>query len=194
LQPINETGYQVEAFYSFPDFSMLTFNHTIAINDFGSQFIFQEYFLEYDFRLPGDHNTRLFLDYAEDPFKLEARRISTGAYVEWKISPSGLLNTYYEYQTFARSESQVYNHVAVLGITLHPKLAVNLTGEISNDPFLTENEFRTWLGGNLRYQLNHRNTIQLFGGQKRGGPACNAGICYEVLDFTGVEFRLTSRF
>jgi len=194
LQPINETGYQVEAFYSFPDFSMLTFNHTIAINDFGKQFVFQEYFLEYDFRLAGDHHTRVFLDYAEDPFKLEARRISSGAYVEWKISPSGLLNTYYEYQTFSRLESQVYNHVAVLGLTLHPKLAVNLTGEISNDPFLTEKEFRTWLGGNLRYQLNNRNTIQLFGGQRRGGPACNAGICYEVLDFTGVEFRLVSRF
>jgi hypothetical protein len=194
LQPDNETGYQIEAFYSFPDFSMLTFNHTIAINEFGRQFIFREFFLEYDFKIRGDHHFRLFADYAEDPFKLEENRISTGAYIEWNISPSHLLNTYYEYQTFDRTDNQVYNHVAVLGITLLPKLAVNLTGEMSNDPFLTEKAFRTWLGGNLRYQLNNRNTLQLFAGQRRGGPACNAGICYEVLDFEGVEIRLTSRF
>jgi hypothetical protein len=194
LQPDNETGYQIEAFYSFPDFSMLTFNHTIAINEFGRQFIFREYFLEYDFKIRGDHHFRLFADYAEDPFKLEENRISAGAYIEWNISPSHLLNTYYEYQTFDRTDNQVYNHVAVLGLTLLPKLAINLTAEMSNDPFLVENDFRTWLGGNLRYHLNNRNTLQLFAGQRRGGPACNAGICYEVLDFEGMEVRLTSRF
>jgi hypothetical protein len=34
----------------------------------------------------------------------------------------------------------------------------------------------------------------MFTGRRRGGPACNAGVCYEVLDFYGVEFRFTTRF
>jgi hypothetical protein len=80
---------------------------------------------------------------------LAENRISAGAYIEWNISSSHLLNTYYEYQTFDRTENQVYNHVAVLGLTLLPKLAVNLTAEMNNDPFLVEKDFRTWLGGNL---------------------------------------------
>lgn len=43
LQPQNETGYQVELFYTFPDLSALTFNNSLAINTFGQRFVFQEY-------------------------------------------------------------------------------------------------------------------------------------------------------
>ena len=50
LQPLNETGVQLEAFYSFPNFSTLTVNHTRATNDFGAKTTFEEYFVEYDFK------------------------------------------------------------------------------------------------------------------------------------------------
>ena len=36
---------------------------------------------------------------------------------------------------------------------------------------------------------NRKNTIQLFAGKRRGGPACTSGICYEVLDFKGAEIK-----
>jgi len=66
--------------------------------------------------------------------------------------------------------------------------------ELTNDSYITEDNHKVWLGANFKYQLNKQNSIQLFAGSRRGGPACNAGICYEVLDFKGVEIRLTSRF
>lgn len=82
----------------------------------------------------------------------------------------------------------------IAGYSYQSKWIVNLVSELSNDQFLTSKPFKYWLGTNLKYQVNNANSLVLFGGQRRGGPACNAGICYEVLDFKGVEIRWNYRF
>ncbi len=194
LQPINETGYQIELFYTFSDFSTLTLNNTIAINDLNKKFIFQEYFAAYDFTLFRKHDIKLFADFAEDPFKEEMHRISSGVYADWKTSGVTTIKTDYEFQTFSRSGNRVYNHVLSLGYAYKSKISASLIAEISNDPFLTDATKKTWLGTNVKYQINNKNNIQIFAGQRRGGPACNAGVCYEVLDFSGVEVRINTRF
>jgi hypothetical protein len=196
LQPLNEKGYQLEVFYTFTDLSTLTFNHTLAVNSFGKKFIFQEYFLEYDFSFYEKHDVRLFADYAEDPFKLEEHRVSAGSYLEWKVLRASTLTTNYEFQMFDRLGEKVQNHMLLLGYAYKSKFVFNIIGEYSNDLFLLDDNksFKVWFGSNIKYQLNPENSIQLFAGQRRGGPACNAGVCYEVLDFYGVELRLMSRF
>ena len=195
LQPLNEKGSQVEVYYTFADLSTLTFNNTIAINDFDKRYVFQEYFAEYDFTLNDKHEVKLFADYAEDPFTLQQQRISAGSYFEWKVFKSSSLKTEYEFQTFKRSGENVQNQVLTLGYAWKSKIIGNIIGEYSTDPFLIEKgTSRLWIGANLKYQINAKNSVQLFAGQRRGGPACNAGICYEVLDFKGVEVRITSRF
>jgi len=93
-----------------------------------------------------------------------------------------------------RSGEKVHNHVLSLGYNHKSKLLFNITGEISNDPFLVEEEFKTWIGTNIKYQINSKHNLLLFAGQRRGGPACNSGVCYEVLDFYGVEVRYNVRF
>ena len=195
LQPLNEKGYQVEAYYTFPDLSTITFNNTIAINDFDKRYVFQEYFAEYDFTLNDKHDVKLFADYAEDPFTQQQHRISAGSYFEWKVFKSSILKTEYEFQSFKRSGENVQNQVLTLGYAWKSKIIGNVIGEYSTDPFLIEKgTSRLWIGANLKYQINAKNSVLLFAGQRRGGPACNAGICYEVLDFKGVEVRITSRF
>jgi len=194
LQPINETGYQLEVFYTFSDFSTLTLNNTIAINDLNEKFVFQEYFAAYDFTIFQKHDIKLFADFAEDPFKEEKHRISSGTYAEWKTGGVSTIKTDYEFQTFSRSGSRVYNHVMSLGYAYKSKISITLITEITNDPFLTDATKKTWVGSNLKYQINNKNSIQIFAGQRRGGPACNAGVCYEVLDFSGVEVRFNTRF
>ena len=195
LQPTNEKGYQIEAFYTFADASTMVLNNTMAVNNFGSKKVFQEIFAEYSFEMNEKHDLKVFADLAQDPFKLEANRISTGFYGDWKISKKSSIKTDYEFQTFTRSSSAVQNHVLALTYSYKSKFAINFTGELSNDPFLIETKpTRLWLGTNLKYQLNNANTLSLFAGQRRGGPACNAGVCYEVLDFTGVELRFATRF
>jgi hypothetical protein len=194
LQPANETGYQFEMFYTFDDLSTLTANNTLAVNDFGEVYRFREYFLEYDFMLAETHDMKIFTDYAEDPFKLEEHRISAGAYMEWKVFKNSSLKTDYEFQTFDRLVESYQNHVLVLGYSYKSKLIFNIVSEYSNDSFIVEEGFRTWFGANVKYQVNNGNSLQLFAGERRGGPACNAGVCYEVLDFSGIELRFSSRF
>jgi len=194
LQPINETGYQLELFYTFADLSTLTFNNTLARNDFGEIFKFTEYFIEYNFNVFDLHEIKLFTDYAKDPFKLEEWRVSAGGYAAWKVSKHSSLRTNYEFQTFSRLNENVQNHVIVLGYSYRSKFIFNLETEYSDDSYITDEDSKIWIGVNARYRLNNSHSLQLFAGERRGGPACNAGVCYEVLDFKGVELRITSRF
>jgi hypothetical protein len=194
LQPQNETGYQVELFYTFPNLSILTFNNSMAINTFGKRFVFQEYFIEYDFTVIEKHDAKVFADYADDPFKLEENRISAGMSADWKLFKTSAIRTDYEFQTFKRLNENYQNHVLVLGYAFKSKLICSLVAEFSNDSFIVTNDSKIWFGGNVKYQVNKNNSLQIFAGERRGGPACNAGVCYEVLDFKGAEVRLTSRF
>jgi hypothetical protein len=195
-QPINESGYQIEAFYTLENSSVITFNHAVAINDLGTKkFTFREYFTEYSFPIKNKHDAKIFVDYAIDPLKEEKDRISLGAYFDWKNSEKSSLKTEFEFQTFDRNGISTQNYVIILGYSWQSKWIFNVVNELSNDPFLlTSKPNRFWIGSNLKYQINNKNNIVLFGGQRRGGPACNAGICYEVLDFEGVEIRWNYRF
>jgi Family of unknown function (DUF6029) len=193
-QPLNESGYQIEAYYTFPDSSVLTLNNALAKNELNKDFIFQEYFAEYSFTTATHHDVKLFVDYAQDPFKEQSDRISTGIYADWKIAENASFKTEYEFQYFDRAGTAVQNQVLTLGYAFKSKWIFSLVTELSNDQFLTDKSWKIWLGGNLKYQINNENSLQLFAGQRRGGPACNAGICYEVLDYEGVELRWTTRF
>ena len=193
-QPLNESGFQIEAYYTFPDSSVLTFNNAISKNDFGKKFIYQEYFAEYDFTTPNEHTIKIFVDYAEDPFKLQRNRISSGTYIEWKVSEKSSIKTEIEFQHFNREDERVQNQIINLGYAYKSKWIFSLITELSNDSFLTDKSWKTWFGSNVKYQIKNGNSLQLFIGQRRGGPACNAGICYEVLDYEGVELRWTTRF
>ncbi len=195
LQPTNEKGYQLEVYYTFADNSNLVFNHTLAINQLNTKKTFQELFAEYSFSLNNKHDMKLFADLAQDPFKLESDRISTGIYSAWMLNNKSTLKLDYEFQTLNRLSKTVQNHVFGISYSFKSKLALNLIAELSNDPFLINTKpTRVWIGTNMQYKLNSKNSIQLFAGQRRGGPACNAGVCYEVLDFKGLELRFNTRF
>ncbi|XOV94937.1 MAG: DUF6029 family protein [Bacteroidota bacterium] len=78
MNAANETGYQLEAFYNFPGkeedipgSTVLTLNHTLAINDFGRRFVFQEYFVELASSINEINDYKLFVDYAADPLKVK---------------------------------------------------------------------------------------------------------------------------
>ncbi len=196
VQPISEQGIQAELYYSFANGSVLTLNNTIAINTLAKELLYREYFAEYSFTLNGKHDTKLFFDYAEDPFKLEVGRTSAGAYTDWQILSGSVVSANYEFQTFRRTGVSVFNHVFIAGYNYKSKFNISVVTESSTDGYIMKNNEtqRFWFGANAGYKINSNNTVTVFGGQRRGGPACQAGVCYEVLDFAGVELRITSRF
>lgn len=195
--PDSEDGYQIDLFYSFDNGSVLNLNHSRANNDFGSfSPVFHQYFLEWSSSLGPDNNYKLYLDYSRDGLKSEPNRLSVGLYNDFKLSDKLRFLPEFELQQIDRFEEKLYNQFYSLGFSYNSKLNFNFEIEITNDPFLLENEDTKTLypGMNMRYKLNRNHTAQMFVGQRRGGPACSAGVCYEILDFRGLELRLSSRF
>ena len=126
LQPSNETGYQLEMFYTFDDFSKLTANHTLAVNDFGRKTTFQEYFLEYSFSVSDNADMKFFADYAQDEFKLEENRFTTGVNTDFKVSKQSSFKFDYEFQTFRRLGQSTQNHALGLGYAFKSKIIFGL--------------------------------------------------------------------
>ena len=193
----DESGIQVEAYYSFKNGSRLLANYARAKNELFSTFVFNEYFSEYTF-YPGKSTLTLFADYSSDEFRREPVRYSTG--VVWELAMknawSSLLEI--EYQHINREglfPALINNYVLIAGLSHSPKLSFSAVIEMSDDPRLVNTKpQRFWFGADLSYKINRHNTLSVFAGQRRGGPACNSGVCYEVLDFEGVELRFKSKF
>ncbi len=196
--PLDETGYQLDLYYSLNDISSINFNHALAVNEFGnSTFTFQEYYVEWSNALNERTDYKIFIDYAEDPFKAESQRVSLGAYWDFALGESMRISPEIEFQTFDRSGQRVNNHSYALGWQVDKKLFFSLIVEGTTDTFLifdADAAQRWYVGSNIRIKPNYKHTLNLFIGERRGGPLCNAGVCYEILDFKGMELRWTARF
>ncbi|WP_430932947.1 DUF6029 family protein [Saccharicrinis sp. 156] len=192
LQPTNESGIQLEAFYQPGLFSLLTFNYTYARNRFVREFNYNEWFFEFSGVGIYDGDLKLFADYALDPLKNEDKRISAGFYMDSPLCKKWGLIVEGEGQKFERLDTHVQNYLLGLTIRNKSKFYLGLNTEWSNDRFVSESD-KWWVGCSARYKLNSKNSVQLFVGERRGGPACSAGVCYEVLDFKGMEIRWSAR-
>ncbi len=200
---LDERGIQIELFYSIDDNNRLTFNHSRGENNFVTTFKFEEYFLEWyaDF---SSLQLKTFVDYASDDFKLEDSRIAAGVYLTKPLQKRWVVSLETEAQQIKRSFEgvpKVENFYAGLIFSKSSKFSAALIWEFTNDEFITDlpstskvEKKQHYFSTNLSYKPNYKNTIQLFAGERRGGPACTSGICYEVLDFKGVEIRWSKRF
>jgi len=204
-QLIDESGIQVEGFYSFKNRGHLVFNYTSSLNELFESYRFNEIFLEYSFYAGQKSNVSLFADYASDEFKSENTRYAAGGVWDLQVGGGWTTQLHLEYQFIEREftdKDMMHNGVVILGLSKSSKLSVSMVWELSNDPYLTdrpdtedmETGLRHWPGLNASYRINPTNTISVFAGKRRGGPACTSGICYEVLDFEGVEIRLKTKF
>ncbi|MFA9390752.1 MAG: DUF6029 family protein [Prolixibacteraceae bacterium] len=189
----DESGYQLEAFYRLKNDAFLTFNHALASNHFGNtDFLFYEFFLEGYFPQKNGQ-VKTFLDYSSDEFTSEANRYSAGVYYTRTLSKGWALSVETEVQSSSRNSDRFTNAYFGLIASQSTKFSAGLLFEISTDPFLLDEgeASKKFPGISLAYRINTKNNIQLFAGNRRGGPACTSGICYEVLDFRGVELRYT---
>ena len=199
----NERGLQFEAFYAPVASHFLTFNYALAQNRLnGSDFYFNEYFLEWQYTTTSGGTLKVFADYSKDEIKFEVDRLTGGLYY---------LNNFYKLwsfmfeseiqkitRAFPQSSDDFVNSYVGIGVNRSTSLSLSFILEFTNDPVHADlpntnavEDQRFYPGVNLLYKPDRRNTLQLFAGERRGGPACTAGICYEVLDFKGVELKWT---
>lgn len=204
-QLLDESGIQLEAYYTFKNHEHLVVNYSRSLNQFWKEFVFSEVFVEYSFYPGQKNNVTLFADYASDQFKSENTRYATGGVWEYSVIGTWSTQLHLEYQYMERvivETATIQNAVVILGVSNSPGLSISAIWELSNDPFLNdrpdtpevETSYRHWPGIEASYRINPTNTLSLFAGKRRGGPACTSGICYEVLDFEGVEIRFKTKF
>lgn len=193
-QPQNEKGYQIEMLVYFNNESTLTLNHSLAINEPAKRFIFQEYFAEYSFQFKEKTNLKFFVDYAKDPFKLQFYRWSGGGSLSQKLNKKLGLQLDYEYQIFKSELQTGYNQVYQLNFFNGSQFSSYLIAEVSNDQLLINKPLKTWLGAGGKVKINNNHSLSLFLGERRGGPACTSGVCYEIFDFRGLETRWAMRY
>lgn len=201
----SEKGVQAEAFYSFEEGHSLVANYAYTVNNVANRETYREYFIEGSYKVNHQLSIKSFFDFATDEPKLQDNRVSVGLITDKSFSNSQNLILDLQYQIFDEDfqSQKIKNYFASLAFGLNSNFNISAVFEATTQPGLTDNpttfpaietNTRTWLGFNSLYRVNTSNTIALFVGKRRGGPACTSGICYEILDFEGVEFRITSRF
>ncbi|MGW8317519.1 MAG: DUF6029 family protein, partial [Bacteroidales bacterium] len=196
----DESGYQVELFYRFSNNGMMTLNNAMAKNEIvaGDASVFREFFAEYQFPAGRKISGSVFVDYARDPLVNENDRYTSGFSVSvfhQKLSSEFETELQYTKRTVAETNTFLD---AFMAYTLSKGTSFSIAAilEFTNDPFLVDagRHQNFYPGISISYRPNNHHQFLIFLGKRRGGPACNSGVCYDVLDFEGVEIRLTSRF
>jgi hypothetical protein len=190
--PQSERGYQLEAIFFFNDLSALTINHALAINQIGGKQVYREYFIEYQKDLSSIWNTKVFMNYAIDPIQLQTLRLSTGVYSNLILEEGTSLDLEWEYQRFDNAIQTGFNQFYGIAFSSGNKFSTFLNIEASNDQLIIEQPYKLWIGGGGKFKVGKNQSLTFFAGERRGGPACTAGICYNVLDFKGFELRWSS--
>jgi hypothetical protein len=196
----DESGYQVELFYRFRNNGMMTLNNSMAKNEIvaGNASVFREFFAEYQFPAGRQFSGSVFVDYAIDPLVNEDNRYTSGFSVSaFHQRLSSEFETELQYTERTVNETISFMD-AFIAYTLSKGTTFSVTAilEFTNDPFQVEADRNQnfYPGISISYRPNSHHQFLVFLGKRRGGPACNSGVCYDVLDFEGVEIRLTSRF
>ncbi|NQU84384.1 MAG: hypothetical protein HQ541_01365, partial [Mariniphaga sp.] len=200
----DESGVQAEIFIRPSDKNLITLNYSQALNQFGQDIIFKEFFAELNSEINKSSNLEIFGDYSSDELTLEKHRFASGVnYSHLVNKQKWLLTTEFEFQhvrrntDFQKSYSNIYGGLIISNST---KFSAVLIWEFTNDKIKADlantdkiESKRHFPGVNILYKPTSKHTFQLFAGERRGGPACTSGICYEILDFKGIELRITTR-
>ncbi|NJM15471.1 MAG: hypothetical protein HC896_08940 [Bacteroidales bacterium] len=194
----NEEGYQLEAYVNVFTDDQITLNHSRAVNQLGKKFKFYEYFAEY-YLTANDLNFKFFADYSVDELELDDLRLTGGFDANYVISYPYSINLAIEHQAIDRDKLNQHglnNVFYQVGLASSTKYSVAFLYEQTSDPsFLGQGQKkRNYYAGSFSYRPGPAHSVSVFAGERRGGPACTSGICYEVLDFKGVEVRYKLNF
>ncbi len=201
----DESGLQLEIFIIPADNHIITINHSRSKNEVSdTEFNSAEYFADWQFSVHSINQFKIYLDYSFDDVVSETARYATGFYFTRNLHDNWSVSLETEFQQLERTfaESRHFQNVyAALVLNNSTSFSTSLIWEFSNDTQTTDlpntDEVETkqhYRGINIAYKPNRNNTLNLFAGKRRGGPACTSGICYEVLDFKGIEIRWSTKF
>lgn len=209
LDATSEHGVQFEGSWTVPGWGALTANHSRAAGTPAGRVLrFEESFFEV--HLAPRSLDRLewsaFYDRGSDDFRSIRRRDIRGAgatyraFADWSASLDAQRLDAERVNVFAPNDGFTDTYLSLqVARAKWGSLAwivQRTTDPIEEDPerFGGAIDPRTYRAWNASVRLGQGHTLGLFAGERRGGPACTAGTCYEVTPFKGAELRLQSRF
>jgi hypothetical protein len=202
----DERGYQIEMYYNLKNDWMLTFNTSKATNQYLQPYVFKEYFMEVYVPFNENNSLKTFVDWSQDDLSNETDRRATGLYFSTLLTQKLSSTIDIEFQRIKRQyigleAERFVNFFSSIEISKSGHYSAALNYEFSNDPLVADKASTSQIekskhfpGLLFTYRPSGMFNLGLFAGRRRGGPACNSGICYEVLDFEGIELRLTTKF
>ncbi|HYM82490.1 MAG TPA: DUF6029 family protein [Candidatus Limnocylindria bacterium] len=202
--PSGESGFQIEGSLRLPASAALVVNFSRSDLLRFSPGRFEERFVELDLDavagLPIDVST--FYDQGEDSDLLITERDGFGGAATVRARDIYSATLGFERVNATREFDGPFHDVLLTGTVARAGWgSLSLSWERSTDSAQEEPDDvapgvqpRHFVAGVLNAQISEHHDLTLFAGERRGGRACTAGTCYEVLPFEGVEMRLTSRF
>ncbi len=209
LNAVSEHGVQLEGSWAVPDWGTVTVNHSRADGTpSGRALHFEESYFETHLaaaRWPTVEAT-LFFDRDIDTFVQIAGREIYGVSLTGRFL--GPWSSTLDLEKLDAERSAVFgpsigftDQVATLQVARSGWGTLAYLWQRTTDPdeedpdlFGGDVEPRVYRAWNASALIGQSHTVQLFVGERRGGPACTAGTCYEVAPFKGAELRLISRF
>ena len=205
LNATDEEGFQLEGSWTWSGRGTATVNRSRADGVFGlASRRFEETFAELHAEPFGAWRWEpvAFYDFGEDGFQFVEDRDLFGASLAVTPRPGWTVTGEYQKQYATRAGEDFDDQLVTATIARAGWGSASLIVERSTDPAQEESEEaaepgihpRHWVGGLLQARIGERHQATLFAGERRGGPACTAGTCYEVQPFVGAELRLVSNF
>jgi len=222
LIPKDEEGYQIEGHYYLSTSTSFTANVSFARNARNDLFVhstdFSERFFEIEHKLNDDLHGAIYIADSKNEFEAISDKNTIGTVLNYDLGSRTGIRINVSYQSATRDieyyleegdNSRLFSPVEFTNLLIGGSIGrsrtfnFGLITERTTDQLLTDTPStgdgiktvpRWWSSFYLSFEPGRNHEVRIFGGQRRGGPACTAGTCYEVLPFEGIELILISRF
>jgi hypothetical protein len=204
LDADGEQGFQLEATWAHSKWGSMTANVTRSDGRLASRPArFEERYVEVHLAPSSQEQIEatLFYDDAQDGFQFTSDRRVYGGSLTLRLTES--LSATLDFERLHAKRGFVLldaftDQFSSLSLARTEQATLSLIWEKSTDPEQRDPEApldpRHFVALVASVDLSERHEAVLFFGERRGGRACTAGTCYEVMPFKGAEVRLTSRF
>ena len=201
----NEQGYQIEAAYTFNDYTSVTANYSLT-NTLGEGSFYQrqrglnressKYYEDLYFNVQHSWSEKLTtifaIGYGEEYYTL-TKAITPIVEVRYYHDPTNTFKLIAEHQqtTQLQTGEKYFDDVLVLEYLRSPDLSISLVSEMLTKEPEDGNVIRTmWNFVQVGYKLWEHTDVAVAVGSRQAGTICIGGVCRYEPEFRGVELKM----
>ena len=202
LDTDDEKGFQVEAVATPRDGTTITVSRAETDHLDGEK-LYREWYVEWRQAIGYRCELALVYDYIDNQKSPWSKNHTPVVEFEYFSGGEWSLRGEYQYQESTKNDGLDRTHYALLEYHPNMDLTFSLVGEhsdkcapsIEGDGSICNREKKDdFLYGQIDYFIDQDHHVTLTVGKRQGGFVCVGGVCREVPELQGVEFKLVSTF